>query len=79
MQSLIKKKIKGDPYYYMESYIEKHPWRNYICPECGAQKSICMQKEYVYKIETKYYCSYTCWRKALKETPQKERRNFVNF
>lgn len=54
-------------------------WHNYTCPICGTLKSICMEKEYVYKIKTTYYCSYTCWRKALKETPKKNRRNFVKY
>lgn len=62
-----------------KDYIETNKWRNYKCPECGTIKSICMQKEYVYKIKGLFYCSYTCWRKALREMPKTKRRNYVKY
>ena len=41
------------------------------CPVCGTE-FICHVETWVYKItpskrKTKYYCRYTCWRKAAKE------------
>lgn len=58
---------------------EQVKWKDYICPICGNIKSICMQREYVYKIKRTFYCSYTCWRKALAARPKKTTRNFVQF
>lgn len=59
--------------------LETNKWIDYVCPICGKIKSICMQKEYVYKIKRTFYCSYSCWRIALKSTPKKKKRNFVHF
>ena len=58
---------------------ENCKWHDYTCPVCGTIKSICMQREYVYKIKTTYFCSYSCWRKALSEMPKSKRRNFVKY
>lgn len=35
-----------------------------ICPACGKVFYVENRTEYVYKIKHKYYCCYTCWRKA---------------
>lgn len=59
------------------------PYKPYKCPNCGTIKQICMQREYVYKIRDGktgvyyYYCSYHCWRKALREIEEskKNRKN----
>lgn len=36
------------------------------CPLCQSEFYVCrgLLKEYVYKINTTYFCSYTCWRKC---------------
>jgi hypothetical protein len=39
-----------------------------VCPICGKVFYIECRTEYAYKIKHKYYCSYTCFRKA--ETPK---------
>ncbi len=35
-----------------------------VCPVCGKVFFVENRAEYTYKIKQKYYCSYTCWRKA---------------
>ena len=62
-----------------KDYIKTNKWRDYKCPICGNIKSICMQDEYVYKIQGAFYCSYTCWRKALRDKPKIKRRNYVKY
>lgn len=67
-----------DKLFERKDYIETNKWRTYKCPKCGNMKSICMQKEYVYKLDGKFYCSYSCWRAALKNYHIKK-RNFVKY
>lgn len=45
----------------------------YVCPVCEKVFYLNYANEYVYKIEHKYYCSYTCWRaaQARKKQPLK--------
>lgn len=35
-----------------------------VCPVCKKVFFVELRTEYTYKIKHKYYCSYTCWRKA---------------
>lgn len=42
------------------------PWK--FCSLCGKRLPFLIdRKDYVYKIGTTYYCSYTCWMKARRE------------
>lgn len=43
----------------------------YVCPVCKKEFYITYGSEYLYKINHKYYCSYTCWRAAQAPKPLK--------
>lgn len=45
------------------------------CPICGEKKFVLDPSEYVYKIGCKYYCSWTCYRKAQKEMESKKKKS----
>lgn len=44
------------------------------CAECGKQVLLRCPREYVYKIDRKVYCGYTCFRKAQKPILEARRR-----
>lgn len=51
------------------------------CPICKEKKFVVDPSEYVYKIDHKYYCSWTCYRKAqkiLEEQRTKKKANLIN-
>lgn len=61
----------------MGKYDTMAKWKDYICPICSRKWSICMQREYVYRIKKTFYCSYSCWRKAQKK--EKDSNITINF
>lgn len=48
------------------------------CPICKTKKFVIDPDEYVYKIGTNYYCSWTCYRKAQKEMESNNKKRKVN-
>ena len=40
---------------------------DFKCPICGKEKVILDKGIYTYKVNAKYFCSYTCWVKYRKE------------
>lgn len=49
-----------------------------VCPICGEKKFVFDASEYVYKIGYKYYCSWTCYRKAQREMEEKHKKRKSN-
>ena len=48
-------------------YNPDHTWTNQrYCPICGKEFYITAWDSWVYRIDHKYYCSWTCYRKAQK-------------
>lgn len=63
-----KRKTRADYAFASSHYID------HICPICNKTKLISNHRDYVYKIGSAYYCSWTCYRKAQAEKFDKRKK-----